>query len=149
MEQGFAQFPGGMVGKNLAPKLTETRKPRTQIAGNLLIDLAAQLLGERGALPRSGNGDLQVTATHNCAEKEIAIGDVVYTVAEYVSLNCAAINSRIHFRRTRGGENNKMFIEVGDFEASLNPFEPPLGDEFANFTASFGSNNAKPQSSFE
>jgi hypothetical protein len=149
MQQGFAALSAGMEGKDVAPKPAEAGKPRAQIAGKLLVDFAAQVLGEGGAFARSGNGDLQVAATHDRAEKEIAIGDVVHAVAEDVSLNYPAINSRVYLRRIRGSDNNKVVVKVGDFEASLNPFEFPFGREFANFKASLGSNNAKSQSSSE
>jgi hypothetical protein len=149
MEQGFAVLAGAMEGKNLAPNPTETGKPWAQIVGKLLVNFAAQMLGEGGAFSRSGDGDLQVTATHDRAEKEITIGYVVHAIAKNVALDRAAVNSCVYLWRIRGGDSNRVAIEVGDFEASWNPFEFPCGCEFANFKASLGCNDVKVQSSFE
>ena len=50
MQQQAARIAGRMRGQNLAAQLAQLLKPGGEIARQLLVDLAAQLLREGGTL---------------------------------------------------------------------------------------------------
>ena len=64
-------------------------EPGAEVVRQLLVDFAAQALGDGGAFAGGGDGDLQVAAADHGAEEEIAVGDIVDAVAEDVRARCA------------------------------------------------------------
>ena len=92
MEQRFPGLAAGVRFENLAAELAETFKPGGKVAGQLLVDFAAEALGDGGTFSGGGDGDLQGSAADHRTEKEIAVGNVVDAVAKNVSLDRAAIN---------------------------------------------------------
>jgi len=63
-----------MGGEHFAAQLAKVGEPGTEVVGELLVDFAAKTLGEGGAFPGSGDGDLEIAAGDDGAEEEIAIG---------------------------------------------------------------------------
>jgi hypothetical protein len=62
MQQQLARLAAGMRCENFAAQLAEIFKPRAEVFGQLLVDLAAQTLRDGGAFAGGGDGDLQIAA---------------------------------------------------------------------------------------
>jgi hypothetical protein len=63
MKEGFARLAAGMGGEDFAAQGAKRFKPWAQVLRKLLIDFAAQPLGNGRALAGSRDCDLEVPAT--------------------------------------------------------------------------------------
>ena len=90
-----------MRGEDFAAKLAEILEPGAEVVGQLLVDFAAEALGEGGAFAGGGDGDLQVAAADHRAEEEVAVGNVVDAVAEDAALDGSAIDGGVDRRDRR------------------------------------------------
>ena len=112
MQQRFALFTAGVDLQDISPQLANACQPGTKILGQLRVDFAAQPLRHGGALAGSGDGDLQISASHDGPEEEIAIGNVVDAVAENAAFEGGAIDGGIHFRHVGCGDHEIMAVEI-------------------------------------
>jgi hypothetical protein len=85
----LARFAAGMRGENFAAQFAEILKPGAEVFRQLLVDFAAQALGDGGAFAGGGDGDLQIAAADHGAEEEIAVGNVVDAVAQDAALDAS------------------------------------------------------------
>ena len=75
-----------MGGEDVAAELAEICEPGAEVLRQLLVDFAAEALGEGGAFTCGGDGDLEIAAGDDGAKEEVAVGDVVDAVAGDVAL---------------------------------------------------------------
>src|SRR5271165_3452888 len=138
-----------MCGEHLAAQLPDPLEPRAEVAGQLRIDFAAQALCERRALTCGGDGDLQVTTAYYGGEEEIAVRDVVDTVAEDAPLHGRKIHRGIYFRLVRRGNHKVTTIEVARFKNALNPPDSALACKVANLGAGPRRDNREPRAGLQ
>src|SRR5665213_2599171 len=119
--------------QHLASQLTETRQPFASIQRKLLVNFAAQTLRYSGTFAGCGDGNLQRTAADDRAEKEIAVGNIVNTVAGNVSHHRFAINRVVDFRRVGSGDDEKASFQIFRLERALDKFEFALGSKLMHF----------------
>ncbi len=70
-----ARGRGGCAGADIATQGAELLEPGTEVRGKLLVELAAEALGEGWAFAGGGDGDLQIAAGDGGSEIEIAVGE--------------------------------------------------------------------------
>ena len=133
MEKQFAGFAAGKHFKNVAAKRAKIFKPGAEVFRELFVDFAAQALGKCRTLTGGGDGNLQIAAADHRAEEEIAIGDVVDTVAENAALERSLIDGCIDLRRVGGGDDQQIAFEVGKFKCTRKPFKFFFDGQLADF----------------
>ena len=123
VEEKLALFASGMGGEHFAAQLAKVGEPGTEVVGELLVDFAAKTLGEGGAFPGSGDGDLEIAAGDDGAEEEIAIGDVVHAVAEDVALESSGVDGLVDGGRVSCRDDDEVAIEISEREGALDERE--------------------------
>ena len=114
VEQELALFAAGMAGENFAAQLAQVGEPGAEILRELLVDFAAETLGEGGAFSGSGDGDLEIAAGDDGAEEKIAVGDVVDAVAEDIALESAGVDGLVDGGRVGCRDDDEVAIEIGE-----------------------------------
>jgi hypothetical protein len=135
MKQKPSLFVARMGGEDFAAKLAEVLKPWAEVRGELLVDFAAQALGNGGAFAGGGDGDLEIAATDDGAEEEIAVGDVIDAVGEDAATHRFAINEGVYFGHIGGGDYQRVGVEVGRLKGALDPFKFAFAGELLDFGA--------------
>ena len=104
----------------------------------LLIDLAAKPLRNVRAFAARRDGDLQIAARDQRSKKEIAVGNVIHSVAESVSFDRAPVDSRVHLGIVGRSDNQEIAVQIGSFKAALHPFELVFECQIGNLDACLG-----------
>ena len=94
VKEGLAGLAARMSFQDFAAELAQVLEPWAQVFGQLFVYLAAKSLCDRGAFSGGGDGDLQIAAADDRTEIEIAIGNVIDTVTNDISLNAALDKQR-------------------------------------------------------
>src|ERR1700736_240794 len=84
VKEKLAGLVEGLGSDHLAAEVAEVGQPIAGVERELGVDLFAQALGERRAGSSGGDGNLQITATDNGREVEVAVRWVVDGVADDV-----------------------------------------------------------------
>jgi hypothetical protein len=149
MQEQPARLAARMRCENFAAQPSHIFKPRAEVFRQLLVDLAAQLLRDRGTLAGGRNGDLQRAPADHGTKIKVAVGRIVHTVGQNLARDGFPINLCVDFGGIGGGDDQINAIEVGDFKGPLDPFETAIDCELANFRSRHWSNHAQPQASLE
>src|SRR5690242_13321848 len=99
MQQLLARVAGGLSRQDLTAQPPEFADALGVPWPKLAFQLQTQLLRQGRALAACRNGDLQIATSDHSRKIEIAIGRVVYHIAEHSMLASFGINFMIDFRR--------------------------------------------------
>lgn len=141
MQQQFAIIPRWHCRQYFAPQLAQRGKPWTKVAGELFVNLPAQLLGQRRAFSGSGNGDLQVAAFHDGREIKIAVRRIINCVADYIALQCFTIYGRIDIRNISRRNDKKYTVQIARRKFALMPENPRITRQSLQLRFCFWSNH--------
>ena len=149
MEEQAAFLTAGLSGEDFPANFAEFGEPATEIIGKLLVDLATQALRQGGAFAGRGDGDLQVAAADHGAEKEIAVGNVVDTIAGNAARNSLAINRSVDFGHIGSCDHDEVAVKIGGLEFALDPLKLALSGELADFRPRLRRNHAQLDAGLE
>ncbi len=121
VEQQLALLVEGLGGDDLAAEIAEVGEPVAGVEGELGVDLLAQTLGECGAGAGGGDGDLEIAATDDGGEVEVAEGWVVDGVAEDIVGDGLVVDGAVDGRIVGGGHDEEVVFvgHVARFEGAL------------------------------
>ena len=142
MQEQPARLAAQMGCENFAAQPSHIFKPRAEVFGQLLVDLAAQLLREGGTLASGRNSDLQRAPADHGTKIKIAVRRVVHAVGQNLARDGFPINLCVDFGGIGGGDDQINAIEVGDFKGPLDPFETALDCEQPDFLSRHGRDHA-------
>jgi hypothetical protein len=149
MQQSLASLAPGMSCEDFTPELAEILEPGAEVFGKLLVDLAAQSLGDGGAFSAGRDSDLQVATAYDRAKIKIAIWNVIDTVTNNIALHRGFIDRSIDLGRSRRRDDEELAVKVGGFEAAWNPVEIALQRELLDLGTGFGSDDGEISTCFK
>ena len=129
VEEPLALFVERLSGYNLAAEIAEVGEPVAGVERELGIDLFAQPLSESGAGTGGGDGDLEISATDDGREVEVAEGWIVDGIADDVFCGGLVKDRAINCRDIGGGDDEKVSCEITFGVFTLMPFELTGGGE--------------------
>ena len=127
MEQALALFGVNDGSEEFFSLLTELPEPSFIFRAELFFELFAKALGERRALARSGDGDLQRAAPCHGGIVEVAKLGNVHDIAEYAAPPGFGVNLLVQFRRESGGDDEEHSIEIAGLTGTREPFDLARG----------------------
>lgn len=134
MEEPLSLLVERFGSYDLTPQVAKVVEPVTGIEWELGVDVFADLLSEGGAGSSGRDGDLQITATDDGREVEVAEGRVVDGVAEDVFPRGFVVDSAIDGGHVGGGDDEEVSGQVAGGVLALMPldlaFRRKLSDAF-------------------
>jgi len=127
----------GLGGYDLAAEVAEVGEPVAEVERELLVEVFAELLGERGRVAGGGDGDLEVSAANDGRAVEVAEGRVVDGVAEDSGSGGLGEDSAVDGRVIGGSDNEEGSCEVALLIETLMKRELAGGGLFIDGFAGF------------
>src|SRR5436190_2451233 len=124
MQQLLACVAGGLSCQDLTALPSEFADALGVLWSELAFQLQAQLLRQGRALAACRNGDLQVATSDHRGKIEIAVGRVVYYIAEHSMPVGFGIHFMIDVRRGSCCDHEFLVADVAGCEAALVPLNP-------------------------
>jgi len=149
VEERLAGVAARMGFENFAAELAQVFKPCAEVFWKLCVNLAAETLRECGAFAAGGDGDLKVAAVDYRTKKEIAVGNVVDTVAGDVSGDTAFVNGSVYFWNICGCDDYELAVEVGVLKLALDPLELSVLRQLMDFGKGVGGDYVKAEAGGE
>src|SRR5713226_9855685 len=119
--------------KQLLSCFSKLLHPRFVFRPKLLVQLSLEVLGERGAMSASRNGNLEVAAPHHRRIVEVAASRIIDDIAQHTAPPRLLEDLLVQLRR--GGRRNDQghAVKVGRFEAARLPANLPGATPGANY----------------
>ena len=136
VQEEAAGFVEGFGGDDFTAEVTEVGEPVPEVERELVVQLSAKLLGEGGRVPGGGDGDLEVAATDDRREVEVAERRVVDGVADDAFLGGFGEDGTIDCRVVGGGDDEEGIVEVAVFVWALEQRYLAIGGEFGDYRVS-------------
>jgi len=127
VEEPLAFFVERFGRYNLAAQVAEIVEPVAGVEGELSVDVFADLLSEGRAGSGGRDGDLEVTATDDRREVEVAEGRVVDGVAEDVLFRSFVVDGAVDGGDVGGGYDEELAGEVAGSVLALMPHDLACG----------------------
>jgi len=123
VEQVLAFFGVQGGSEEFFSLLTELLQPNFIFRAELFFEFFAKALGQRRALARSGDGDLQRAAPCHGGIVEVAKLGNVDDVAEYAAPLRFGVDLLVQFGRESGGDDEEHSIEIARLIGTREPFD--------------------------